>query len=89
MPVPILPNRYRHLFFQPKRSVSYQSNPCPPITPAMALATAIITFKRIFQLFFIHVITTNFIHISLINIAKVDINRKMTKENRASGTDHS
>ncbi|QCQ40499.1 hypothetical protein FR991_03275 [Bacteroides fragilis] len=52
MPVPILPNRYRHLFFQPKRSVSYQSNPCPPITPAMVLATAIITFKRIFQLFF-------------------------------------
>ncbi|EFR51469.1 hypothetical protein BFAG_00163 [Bacteroides fragilis 3_1_12] len=37
---------------QPKRSVSYQSSPCPPITPAMALATAIITFKRIFQLFF-------------------------------------
>lgn len=46
MPVPILPNRYRHLFFQPKRSVNYQSNPCPPITPAMALATAIIIFKR-------------------------------------------
>ena len=38
---------------------------------------------------FFNVITTDFIHIALINIAKVDINRKMTKENRASGTDHS
>lgn len=52
MPASILLNGHRHLSFQPKLSAAYQSNPCPPITPAIALATAIITFKITFQLFF-------------------------------------
>ncbi|EXY72981.1 hypothetical protein M124_3328 [Bacteroides fragilis str. 3988T(B)14] len=37
---------------------------------------------------FFNVITTDFIHIALINIAKVNICRKMAKENKASGSSY-